>query len=321
MVWSMFRNLTVVAFTAAIGCGEQSASPVLPPPNPVIEFPVAGQPSALAVGPDGNIWFTEQGSYRMGYLTAEGFSTDFWSGIEFPGGIAVGPDGNLWVTGESTVYSITTAGAARPVVVVRGLGIVTGPDAALWFAEANDYKIGRVTPEGAFKEFPLASGIDPQAIIAGPDGNLWFSTLNPDAQYIGRITPAGEATEFLLAAGPTLMASALAVGSDGNIWFTASNRVQHADARIGRIDVQGSLTLYNLPTGNCEPSGITAGADGNLWFVESATDRIGRITTSGEITEYQLPSRASNLTSIVTGPDGTLWFAESNFTIIGSLKP
>ncbi len=104
-------------------------------------------------------------------------------------------------------------------------------------------------------------------------------------------------------------------------WFTASNPSNNADARIGRTDTQGNVTFYSLPTDNCDPRGITAGPDGNLWFVESATDRIGRATTAGEITEFQLPIHSAGLGALVTGADGTIWFAEDNFTTIGSYHP
>ena len=310
----------VVAALPAIGC---SPNTLPPPPNPVVEFPVAARPGALAVGPDGNVWYTESIGSRLGYLTPSGFSTDFWTGIE-AGGITAGPDGNVWFTGQS-VYSITTAGAVHGTGLVLGTlgaaGIVTGPDGAIWFTEEGDYKIGRVTTDGSLVEYPLGDNLEPWAIIVGPDGNLWFTVVGYTAQYIGRITPAGEITEFMLAPTPTLVGQGLAIGADGNIWFTASDQFNHTAAKIGRIDIQGNITLYDLPNRECAPAGITAGADGNLWFVESATDRIGRVTTAGEITEFQLPTRGADVTSLVTTSDGTLWFGESSFTTIGSLKP
>jgi hypothetical protein len=55
-------------------------------------------------------------------------------------------------------------------------GITAGPDGNLWFTELQEGMIGRITPTGAVKEFPLA---DPNSqlgdITVGPDGNLWFT--------------------------------------------------------------------------------------------------------------------------------------------------
>ena len=59
------------------------------------------------------------------------------------------------------------------------------------------------------------------------------------------------------------------------------------------------ITEFALPRPNSGPGDITAGADGNMWFVElSGTmdgrkpdgNRVGRITMEGEITEFPMPS-------------------------------
>ena len=42
------------------------------------------------------------------------------------------------------------------------------------------------------------------------------------------------------------------------------------------------VTEFAIPTLASNPTAITAGPDGALWFVESSTGWIGRITTSGE---------------------------------------
>ena len=72
-----------------------------------------------------------------------------------------------------------------------------------------------------------------------------------------------------------------------------------------------TITEYATPTLNSQPTGITAGPDGALWFTE--TDKIGRITTAGVITEYPaLTAGGSALHDITVGPDGALWFTELN---------
>lgn len=37
------------------------------------------------------------------------------------------------------------------------------------------------------------------------------------------------------------------------------------------------------------PDGITAGPDGNVWFIENNVSKIGRITPEGQVTEVALP--------------------------------
>ena len=70
-------------------------------------------------------------------------------------------------------------------------GISPGPDGALWFAEENGNKIGRITTGGAIVEFTngLAGSAAPVEIVAGPDGRLWFTESGNNK--IGAITTGG----------------------------------------------------------------------------------------------------------------------------------
>ena len=66
--------------------------------------------------------------------------------------------------------------------------------------------------------------------------------------------------------------------------------------------------------------GITAGADGALWFTEGEGNNIGRITTAGVVAEFAIPTVGSGPWYITAGPDGALWFAEVNANQIGRLQ-
>jgi virginiamycin B lyase len=71
-----------------------------------------------------------------------------------------------------------------------------------------------------------------------------------------------------------------------------------------------TITEYPIPTANSNPSGITTGPDGALWFTEQGANKIGRITTAGAVAEYLIPTANSNPGGIITGPDSALWFTE-----------
>ena len=85
------------------------------------------------------------------------------------------------------------------------------------------------------------------------------------------------------------------------------------------------ITQFPLPAGETGPIGITAGPDGNLWFVESDSSSIGRITPAGNITSYPLSHPYSSPYGITLGLDGNLWFTEQNPAYssgwIGSITP
>jgi hypothetical protein len=98
---------------------------------------------------------------------------------------------------------------------------------------------------------------------------------------------------------------------------------------VGNINTNGTVTnIYQLPVPGSEPSAITAGPDGALWFTEFLANKIGRITTSGAITEFPLPFNPELLTNvaafgIILGPDNNLWFSEYNDIVgtIGRITP
>lgn len=77
----------------------------------------------------------------------------------------------------------------------------------------------------------------------------------------------------------------------------------------------------------CNPTGITTGPDGNLWFTEATGNQIGRMTPAGSVQEFPLPTTCHNNGSrcdpegITSGPDGALWFAEAAGNQIGRLSP
>jgi streptogramin lyase len=73
------------------------------------------------------------------------------------------------------------------------------------------------------------------------------------------------------------------------------------------------ITEFVLPAGG-NPSGITAGPDGNVWFTVTDSQHfngsIGRITPGGVLTQF--PQLYPAPSFIVTGPDGNLWFTQDD---------
>jgi uncharacterized repeat protein (TIGR01451 family) len=188
------------------------------------------------------------------------------------------------------------------------LGITSGPDGDLWFAEFSLGKIGRMTPSGSLSEYdvPFDGRSVPTFITSGPDGNLWFS-FGPGS--IGRITPQGVITEYPV---PTPhLTKGITSGPDGNLWFTEGSA-----NKIGRITTSGAVTEFDLPAASGDASSITSGPDDALWYTNPGAHTIGRITTSGSITEFGVPTAPGGL---ALGPDGNLWFTETGK--IGRMTP
>jgi virginiamycin B lyase len=107
-------------------------------------------PFAMTKGPDGNVWFTNRD--HIGRISPQGVITQF----AVPDGdsglfdLAVGPDGALYYTENLThrLGRITVSGVGSVFAQLSGppVGVVTGPDAQVWFAINVGDKVGHIKP-------------------------------------------------------------------------------------------------------------------------------------------------------------------------------
>ena len=292
----------------------------------VTEFPLpssSAQPGMIAKGPDGNLWFTEQGGDKVGRITTAGVITEFSAGITsgaVPFGIAAGPDGNLWFTeyDGNRIGRITPSGVvtefAIPTPRSGPNGITAGPDGNLWFTGARASTIGRITTAGLITEFRtgITPGSEPSQITTGPDGNLWFT--EPGVGQVARITPAGQVAELTLsnrASAP----SGITVGADGNLWIALS-----AVGKLARLTLPSTITEFSrgIP-GQSGPRGIATGPLGNLWFTLFEASSIGRFTATGFDQYSNGISSQAGPSWIAQGPQGNMWFTEENVGKIGRI--
>ncbi|HKD74211.1 MAG TPA: hypothetical protein VKB76_01900, partial [Ktedonobacterales bacterium] len=175
-------------------------------------LPAQDLPDAIVAGPDGNLWFFDDGTSSIGTITPQGKVK------EYP-----------------VPYTPKLAGS----IAVGLKEMIAGPDHNLWFADPQSGVVGRVTLKGTITIFTNGADHFPQHLIGGPDGSVWFLDEGKD-NAIDRISPAGQLVSYPL---HTLMGinSSLTVGPDGNLWFTLYNQ-------IGRMTPEGALTLYAVPT-------------------------------------------------------------------------
>jgi streptogramin lyase len=255
----------------------------------------ASKPTGIAF--DGiNLWFTEQGTNKIGRITTGGTITQF----------------------------------AIPTVGSQPTGITLGPDGNLWFTEFAGNKIGKITPAGAITEVAsLAAGSGPSGITTGPDGNLWFTEQT--GNKIGQITTAGTVSQFSTGLSASSLPTNITVGADGNLWFTENlASTSFIPAKIGEITSSDhTITELNLPFLNpniasYQPFGIAAGPDGNIWFTDSGTaQQIGKVILGGVVSAIDLGQFTHSFiyTGIAMGSDGNLFFAQNDASKIGKMTP
>src|SRR5947208_6084098 len=97
-VRGVLRTFTAVGAVVLVTGSASAASAAR---AQLARFPIPSsrsQPIAITLGPDGNLWFTEQNTSRIARITPGGAITEFRTPSEsFPGDIAPGP-GGVWFT-------------------------------------------------------------------------------------------------------------------------------------------------------------------------------------------------------------------------------
>lgn len=324
---------TVLRGTArAVACAAATMTAALALPAaafasfPIVEYPTPTADSStwgIALGSDGNVWFTENVGNAIGRITPLGQITEFPipTADSAPQGIAAGPDGNLWFTESAgnKVGRITTTGIIKeftvPIANAEPEGITAGPDGRLWFAEQGGNRIARITSAGKFAgsfKLPRAKS-RPYGITAGPDGNLWFTESQRGT--IGRITPTGTITEYPIGS-TTSNPQEIAPGPDGNVWFTDIGTTS-----VGRVTPAGALTEFPAPVAAAGVFGIAPGPDGNMWYSGVDNDKIAQLATGGTTLSLSTtPTVGVQPGDVTPGSDGNIWFTELTGTAVGRLK-
>ena len=118
MSGSLRRALTACLIAAGGLITVQPARATAPAPYSVDYFSAsttaAANPYGIAAGPDGDVWFTDEGAGKIGRLSPSGTLSEFTRGISGAviAGIAAGRDGAMWFTdyGKGQIGRITTSG-------------------------------------------------------------------------------------------------------------------------------------------------------------------------------------------------------------------
>jgi virginiamycin B lyase len=168
---------------------------ILKPDGGVVgEIPVGDgstQPSFIATGPDGALYFTEAASGEVGQYNHE------------------------------SVRQI-----AMPSPTSRPTDITAGPDGAMWVSEPGADRVARVTTTGAVSEVALPVGAAPAQLGAGPDGAMWVA--EPGLRRVARISGLQPATSL---SDPSLSVhSADVLGSMSGLVPTADGALDLSDA-------------------------------------------------------------------------------------------
>lgn len=276
-----------------------------------IEYPMLNErdiPTAVAVGPDGAVWFTIEFSDAIGVLR-DGAITKLPKGklnVEAMG-LAVAADGAAWFTdsparavsriardGSITSFPIT----GTPTAKLNQLAL--GPDGSVWFADSTAFSVTRLR-DGAFTLHVLDSfRPNPYGVAVDAQGAVW-ATLQ-GAGKLARIAPDGQLTEIDIptrASGP----SDIAVGADGAVWF-----LEFRTNKIGRY-ADGRVAEFPVPTAKAGLTGLAIAPDGAVWFGELRVPALARYR-AGTFTEFKLPRSDARPFGVAVDRAGNIWYTD-----------
>lgn len=343
----------------AVAAPAQAATPAYTPPFAAgpDQGPCGGctlNPEEITVGPDGNAWYTDGGSYIYEMPTS---GPDLGTASYAPAEPAIGSspsgiveaDGVLWFTetqaGEIGCFTMNPTATVDSYPVPGSSagdldgGIALGPDGNLWFTEVNQNKIGQLVPwttvpagspwkpcpssPVALNQYPvpgatLGPATASDTIASGPGGNLWF--VESGSSKIGEMSTSGQVLNTFPAGAATLSGTPLGIaqGADGDMWFT------EGDSVIGNVTPAGVVTQFTLPQGISDPWNIISGPDRNLWFTytsSAANAGVGCINAQGNAAAYAVSTQGSNPDGLTLVDDDAIWLVEGNGSSIDTLSP
>ncbi|HYL18456.1 MAG TPA: hypothetical protein VEV20_07230 [Burkholderiales bacterium] len=290
--------------------GAVIAWKLLPSKTTIVEYSMSVPtdiPTAVAVAPDGSVWFTIDFGEGVGLIKDGKLQRVPKKGRSVePIGLAVDANGIAWFTDPSAiaVSRINAAGETQSyplgTPIARLARLAVAPDGAVWFAESTSYSITRLK-DGVLQRHDIQSlRGGPYGVSVAGDGTVW-ATLQSANQLL-RIAPSGELTQFDL---PTQGAAPtdVAVDRQGGVWL-----LEFHGNKVARF-ADGKFAEFPLPEGNAAPSGITVAPDGAVWFGVLRGGGLGRLR-DGKIVFFKLPRENARPYTLAADTKGNIWYAD-----------
>ena len=288
-------------------------------PGELLTFavPRGARPHDVAPAPDGSVWYTAQGSGRLGSLDPATGRTDE---VELgpgsaPHGVIVGPDGAPWVTdsGLNAVVRVDPASKeVRPFAMPAGTPKVNlntavfDPEGRLWFTGQAGY-YGRVDPvSGNVEVFEAPGGRGPYGITVTPQGTVWYASLA--GSHIARVDPAS--------GGATPVRPPTAGQGARRVWSDSAGRVWVAEWNVGQVAVHdpatGAWREWRLPGDRPQAYAVYVDDRDKVWLTDFGANAIVRFDPADEsFRSFPLPEPNASVRQLLGRP-GEVWGAESS---------
>jgi virginiamycin B lyase len=251
-----------------------------PKTGKVDEYQVANQGTAAIhsaqPAPDGSVWFTEQGSDKIGKWDPTTKEITEYQDPQTPG-----KEG-------------TTAGGSKHTLRIE-------PNGDVWSTGGPVSKFDPKTKQFTdIKEIPSAYGI-----ALAKDGTVWFAEFTPDGK-IGKVDPQTLKVTKYAVPTPNARPRRIQVDdTDGSIWFC-----EFEAGKIGHFDPKTEqFKEYPLPGAKPTPYAMNLDREHHVWFSSESMDYIGRLDPkTGNVIEYPFDHPENTMREFFLDDHGRMWY-------------
>jgi virginiamycin B lyase len=264
-------------------------------------------PTAVAVAPNGAVWFTIEFSDAIGVFQS-GKIDRIHKGSQNlePLGLAADSAGGAWYTDtpRRAISWISSGGSIRSfplsTPIVRLGRLATASDGAVWFADVTTASVTRLQ-DSIFTHHDFGSlGATPYGIAVDKGDGVW--TTLQGADLLAYISPNGQVATLDVPTRNSGLGD-IAVDQWGAVWF-----LELRANKIGRF-AEGRFTEFTIPRQSAGRTALAAAPDGSVWFTELSVGKLGRLR-DGRIAEFRLPRSGSRPFSVAVDAANNIWYTD-----------
>ena len=231
---------------------------------------------AIAGGPDGSVYFTDNDNRRVRKVANGTVTSVAGARFDSPVGLAADRSGNLYVAdaAQCRVYRIDAAGVVRPFAGsgscsrLNPYGLALDSAGNLYAADHDNNRIRKISASGEIASAPGMEGVlnRPSAVALDSAGNLYIADTGNRA--IRKLAPGGALSTVAEAAD--WQPEGIAVDAEGRVYFSDAGT-----NTIREIAADGTVrTIANGPFG--DPSDLALDSSGRI-FVADRGNRAVRV--------------------------------------------
>ena len=282
------------------------------------DLPADGDhPHDIAVGADGEVWYTAQSSGRLGRLDPATGKIDLipLGPGAAPHGVIIGPDGAPWVTDAGTDAILRVDPRSRdvrrwPLPPSRsGANLNTATfdkRGRIWFTGQTGI-YGRLDPaDGAMQLWDAPRGVGPYGITVTPGGDIYYASLA--GSYLGRIDPDSGAATVIEPPNPNQGARRVWSDSKGRVWVSEWNA-----GALGCYDpTANSWRTWKLPGAAPHAYAVYVDDEDMVWVSDWGSNAILRFDATIEKFQIFADDRPDANIRQLNGRLREVWIPESS---------